>query len=642
MQYQVSNYHDDNIDYDVSLVELTDTDKKVGRGEYVRILMINNDKHGALWSGRIECVYDIDESLPLLSVFGDFAERNSFGEEDKVHQVSPSTFSLPKNLKYVYNGEDITAQIAKRPTELGMKDGDKIFVLGIPPPIDVNFIDEYGKITTLQTRPGVRLSCLFEDYGVQSKMPFLISINMYEFRYNGELLYDELSLRHISNGSSNITVYVRLLFTVERVGQVQQFILKNCKGIVRHTPPRKLIGQQVQGVTLGKIVEYIHSGDNISWTAEFDIGFKHKKNLSESMFVLVLESYYKTGGVMFDLLEYVQNKLAEYGGRMQAIIETNWTAIDARNMELLKVMNLETEMEKISLIVDWLRKMIIQSELSQMEDSLKELLSTMQKFKVEAKSVTSKVNKSILHLLQPGDFVYILSQNVPTWERGIIIALSEHEDIDGYGPRQVYSVVFINGERSDVEDYQVILEKEYFTSKDTKESDWKGVHRVFDKNSSDPWAREVGWYTADIEGIEEPFVHLSDALRAYDISQARTKRGDLKQSDLNHPKDWAQLKDHVKKDLNMELRLMLSHERISDSSMKVMCRALIHLLQADRIQFGFVWKEALGNFASRYRLYLFAIMNQSAAVSVCQSTQLYLHLSVIYSSYFVMADVSGN
>ena len=83
---------------------------------------------------------------------------------------------------------------------------------------------------------------------------------------------------------------------------------------------------------------------------------------------------------------------------MQAIIETNMKLvnvlpIDARNMELHKVMKLENEMEKISLIVDWLRKMIIQSELSQMEDSLKELLSTMQKFKVEAKSDAFRVNK---------------------------------------------------------------------------------------------------------------------------------------------------------------------------------------------------------------------------------------------------------
>jgi hypothetical protein len=113
MQYQVSNYYDDNIDYDVSLVELTDEDKKVGRGEYVRVLMINNDKE-ASWLGRIECVYDIDKSLPLYSMFGDFAERNSFGEEEEVHPSS--------NLKYVYNGEDITAQIVKIPTQLGMKD----------------------------------------------------------------------------------------------------------------------------------------------------------------------------------------------------------------------------------------------------------------------------------------------------------------------------------------------------------------------------------------------------------------------------------------------------------------------------------------------------------------------------------------
>jgi len=340
-----------------------------------------------------------------------------------------------------------------------------------------------------------------------------------------------------------------------------------------------------------------------------------------------------SGGVMFDLLEYVQNKLAEYGGRMQAIIETNMksTNVDA-NMELLKVMKLENEMEKISLIVDWLRKMIIQSELSQMEDSLKELLSTMQKFKVEAKSDTFRVNKP---LLQVGDFVYVLSQPVPTWERGIIISYTEQEDIDGYGPRRVYSVVFVTGERSDVEDYQVILEKEYFISKDTKESDWKGVKHIVDKDSRDQWAREVGWYAADFEGIEEPFVHLSDALQAYDTNQAQIKRGDLKESDLNHPKDWAALKDDVIKDLNMVLRLMLLYERISDPNMKMICRVL---MQPDRIQFGFAWKEAFGNFGSRYRLYLFAIMNQSAVVSVCQFTQLYLHLPVIHS-YFVIVDV---
>ena len=82
------------------------------------------------------------------------------------------------------------------------------------------------------------------------------------------------------------------------------------------------------------------------------------------------------------------------------------------------------------------------------------------------------------------------------------------------------------------------------------------------------------------------------------------------------------------KDLNMVLRLMLLYERISDPNMKMICRVL---MQPDRIQFGFAWKEAFGNFGSRYRLYLFAIMNQSAAVSVCQFTQLYLHLPVIYS-----------
>ena len=34
------------------------------------------------------------------------------------------------------------------------------------------------------------------------------------------------------------------------------------------------------------------------------------------------------------------------------------------------------------------------------------------------------------------------------------------------------------------------------------------LKHIFDADSSDPWAREVGWYTVEIKGVEDTFVHL--------------------------------------------------------------------------------------------------------------------------------------
>ena len=66
-----------------------------------------------------------------------------------------------------------------------------------------------------------------------------------------------------------------------------------------------------------------------------------------------------------------------------------------------------------------------------------------------------------------------------SWEKGTITSYTEHEDIDGYGPRRVYSVKFDNGNLQEhIEDYQVTLEGEYLLSKRVKELDWKGVKRV--------------------------------------------------------------------------------------------------------------------------------------------------------------------
>jgi len=147
-------------------------------------------------------------------------------------------------------------------------------------------------------------------------------------------------------------------------------------------------------------------------------------------------------------------------------------------------------------IADRLRK-----TLSSLEDKKKSLLSN---------SSIHKVNKP---LLEPEEVVRVKQWNDETleysWEKGTIRSYTEHEGVGGYGFRRVYSVEFINGEcRSDVEDYHVIPDENY-TNKSWESS--IGINRVFDKDSLDPWAGEVGWYTVELDGVEEPFVYLTDA-----------------------------------------------------------------------------------------------------------------------------------
>ena len=129
--------------------------------------------------------------------------------------------------------------------------------------------------------------------------------------------------------------------------------------------------------------------------------------------------------------------------------------------------------------------------------------------------------------MNKGEAVYVKSREGIS-ERGKVRAYKEYEDIDGYGPRRMYSILLDKGDMLDFEDYQVIQEEEYLLSKHIKQSNWKGVKRVVDKESTDPWARAVGWYTVEIEGVEEAFEHCQTALMAYDINQAQIKEDDLK------------------------------------------------------------------------------------------------------------------
>ena len=67
---------------------------------------------------------------------------------------------------------------------------------------------------------------------------------------------------------------------------------------------------------------------------------------------------------------------------------------------------------------------------------------------------------------------------------------------------------------------------------------WLGVRNKVDETSIDRWANEIGWYVATINGQDQSFSYLTDALRAYDAFVVSCKGNQTKKTDLNIPQEW--------------------------------------------------------------------------------------------------------
>lgn len=98
-------------------------------------------------------------------------------------------------------------------------------------------------------------------------------------------------------------------------------------------------------------------------------------------------------------------------------------------------------------------------------------------------------------------------------------------------------------ELDDIEDVYVMPKADYLltTSQAAEEAEWLGVRTVIDVSEAneDRWAREVGWYEADVDGGRpRSFPRLSDALRARDDYVVRRKGSETRRSDLNLPDEW--------------------------------------------------------------------------------------------------------
>ena len=115
-----------------------------------------------------------------------------------------------------------------------------------------------------------------------------------------------------------------------------------------------------------------------------------------------------------------------------------------------------------------------------------------------------------------------------------------------YGSIRLYNITFDDGDKlSNLGDHHV------FSKEDTKLLDGKrglgiGVKVVYDANSNDKWANDVGWYEVEIDGKKQSFSLLSEAWKAYDAHVVQIKGKQTKKSDLNIPDDYHWLFDDKK------------------------------------------------------------------------------------------------
>jgi hypothetical protein len=140
------------------------------------------------------------------------------------------------------------------------------------------------------------------------------------------------------------------------------------------------------------------------------------------------------------------------------------------------------------------------------------------------------------------------------WYPGTVHAVREVDQIedsraDKYGPIRVYDIHYEDGDISNgVLDAFVLPKKEYlFHVKKPIEGLWKGVRPKTDKSSSDWYARELGFYATTIDGEEQIFSTLHEAMKKADEQIILRKNGNVRKSDLNLPEECNLLKKRKKK-----------------------------------------------------------------------------------------------
>jgi hypothetical protein len=141
------------------------------------------------------------------------------------------------------------------------------------------------------------------------------------------------------------------------------------------------------------------------------------------------------------------------------------------------------------------------------------------------------------------------------WYEGTVHAVKEvarygDSRASDYGPIRLYDIHYADGDKlKRVLDVFVCPKRDYELTSKIKSKHWKGVRNRVDKNSTDQYAREIGWYeVSSIDGPEKNYATLYEAMKQSDRRTIkRMGEGDVRKSDLNLPDETLPKKKKKKK-----------------------------------------------------------------------------------------------
>ena len=447
--------------------------------------------------------------------------------------------------------------------------------------LHINFIDEDGEVLKVQAKESEGTAHVFDRYARQYHTPFLLSIVMYEFRYNGKLIPLNGTIGSLGIDRSPI-IYVTTKLPSK--SDFDSRIVPIIPAIVENHPrcfiDNLLVSWDDQPIV---IKDYLNTGTFILVTPDGDTS-----QYDTDQFITLLQKYYSVlNGFYQDINLYLESLVSKYESQVQQL-DTD-QRLDKPNAIILRMIKIRQQLYRLLSLISSVTDMKLDSYSDRLRGLLP-ILSDEMKMHVSNTSL-HKVKKP---LLESEDVVRVKrwpnndKTLEPSWEKGTIRSYTEHEDNDGYGPCRVYSVEFDSGECcSDIEDYHVIPGKE-FKYKDSHTGD--GIKKIVDEDSSDPWAREVGWYTVDIKGTEETFVHMSDALRVI-MSGASMF--------FNRPQHLSIREDYQQSVLYLRIDVLQLMDRISDPIMRRIGDILLQpaenklALLYEVEQEGLLWRTAL-------------------------------------------------
>ncbi|KAL9179151.1 hypothetical protein ACHAXT_000193 [Thalassiosira profunda] len=457
----------------------------------------------------------------------------------RVFEEYASANGIPLDaLQFCFHGLSLPVECPLTAGQLGMSEEDNMIRVKVlkdrlpkrKPVSTISFVDEVGTKLDLAAQPNLHMYRLFQTYSEMRGMGLVWVLLRYI--YKGERLstLEDDTIAQLGMTDGDI-IYVSLQMPSRKqlegakkdVAQIFEVDLPhsfvNCR-VVDQSGEGGLPSEEI-----GTVVSYSGHGDDTIWTAEYPNNIT--KQYTRSELIRCAQTYYEMNGFEHDALAHLEQQAERLQSEVSSLEQRGDADADA---SILLALRIEQEIDQLQKLVEsWPTFDNVQRKFLGLRLAL-----------IEVRKALVPKGKAIKPVLRAGETVNAKwrqgdSSGALSWMRGKVESSQCFED-RGYGPRREYCVRFDNGDvRDGIAEDQLMSEK---TAGLINEPKWIGVEHRFDTESTDPWASNMGWFVAKIDGIEEPFTHLTDALRAFDAQTVACKGVGTEEGDLNIPYDW--------------------------------------------------------------------------------------------------------